>query len=114
MDLWATGGKEEVKEVGLHGPVSLAAAAAVRGAVSSKSPVVQPRGCRLRCLPCATESSLTCGWQQANSAVMELVAAGMSAVTLQAKDMETLELYRTVRRCVSACMRVCARTRTIA
>ena len=45
---------------------------------------------------------------------MELVAAGMSAVTLQAKDMETLELYRTVRRSVSACMRVCARTRTMA
>jgi len=36
--------------------------------------------------------------KEANSAVMELVIAGMSAVTLQAKDMETLELYRTVRR----------------
>eukprot|EP00277_Geminigera_cryophila_P004919 CAMPEP_0179434102 /NCGR_PEP_ID=MMETSP0799-20121207/18417_1 /TAXON_ID=46947 /ORGANISM="Geminigera cryophila, Strain CCMP2564" /LENGTH=759 /DNA_ID=CAMNT_0021212547 /DNA_START=240 /DNA_END=2519 /DNA_ORIENTATION=- len=36
--------------------------------------------------------------QEANCAVMELVIAGMSAVTLQAKDVETLELYRTVRR----------------
>jgi len=36
--------------------------------------------------------------QEANSAVMELVIAGMSAVTLQAKDVDTLELYRTVRR----------------
>ena len=35
---------------------------------------------------------------EANMAVMELVMAGMSAVTLQAKDVETLELYRTVRR----------------
>ena len=32
---------------------------------------------------------------EANMAVMELVMAGMSAVTLQAKDVETLELYRT-------------------
>jgi len=36
--------------------------------------------------------------REANSAVMELVIAGMSAVTLQAKDVDTLELYRTVRR----------------
>jgi 1-acyl-sn-glycerol-3-phosphate acyltransferase len=36
--------------------------------------------------------------QDANQAVMELVVAGMSAVTLQAKDVQTLELYRTVRR----------------
>uniref|UniRef100_A0A7S4KUF0 Phospholipid/glycerol acyltransferase domain-containing protein n=1 Tax=Guillardia theta TaxID=55529 RepID=A0A7S4KUF0_GUITH len=36
--------------------------------------------------------------QEANAAVMDLVMAGVSAVTLQAKDVETLELYRTIRR----------------
>mmetsp|Transcript_15481 Transcript_15481/g.36454 ORF Transcript_15481/g.36454 Transcript_15481/m.36454 type:complete len:802 (-) Transcript_15481:311-2716(-) len=36
--------------------------------------------------------------QEANIAVMELIMAGVNACTLQAKDVETLELFRTIRR----------------
>lgn len=36
--------------------------------------------------------------QEANLAVMRLVMAGMQACTLQAQDMETLQLFRTLRR----------------